>query len=236
MSVFNEIIEIKNKYGLCLFALIDPDKKNDSKLFDIINLINNSHFNAILIGGSNIDDNCFEQRVELIKKSTKLPTILFPGSSNQITKKISSMLYLNLISGRNPKYLIEEQVAGAMKIYSYQTETIPTAYILLDGGNITSVVETSNTNPLSMENKDLVLSHALAGQFLGNEIIYFDCGSGSRKTIKKELIKYIYSHISIPIMVGGGIRSYAEAKELNKNGASFVVIGNALENNSYIDK
>ena len=225
---------IKNN-GFALIALIDPDKKNDSKLDNILSVINKSHFDAIFIGGSKIVDNQFSKRVRYIKSKTALPLILFPGSSNQISEHIKTMLYLNLISGRNPKYLIEEQVKGAKKINKLKIKTIPTAYILLNGGVSTSVEIVSNTEPLSMLNKDNVLSHALAGQFMGNDLIYFDCGSGSLNSMKLHLLNYVSSKIKIPIIVGGGIKSYSRAVDLSNSGASYVVIGNALENNKYID-
>ena len=124
-------------------------------------------------------------------------------------------------------------LSRADKINKLNIETIPTAYILLDGGDVTSVVDVSNTNPLSMHDKENILSHALAGQFMGNKLIYFDCGSGSSHSITSELLAYISKNINIPIIVGGGIKSYRQAFDLYKNGASFVVIGNALENDEY---
>ena len=144
MSILNFLNEVKEKNGFSLLALIDPDKKNDSRLKDILHRINSSNFNAILVGGSYIEDDLFEKRIKYIKSNTELPLISFPGSSNQISHQINSMLYLNLISGRNPKYLIDEQVKGAKKINKLNIDTIPTAYILLDGGSSTSVYNISN--------------------------------------------------------------------------------------------
>ena len=234
MSIFNYLNEKKTNNGFCLLALIDPDKKNDLKLETILSTINNSSFDAILVGGSRIEDNLLEERIKYIKSHTTLPLISFPGSSNQISEQINCMLYLNLISGRNPKYLIDEQVKGAHKIKTLKIETIPTAYILLDGGISTSVSNVSKTTPLAMEDKENVLSHALAGQFMGNKLIYFDCGSGSNNTITSDLLEYVSKNIEIPIVVGGGIKSYKQAHSFYKSGASFVVIGNSLENNEYL--
>ena len=233
MSILNFLNEVKDKNGFSLLALIDPDKKNDSRLNDILTRINSSNFDAILVGGSFIEDNLFEKRIKYIKSNTNLPLILFPGSSNQISNQVESMLYLNLISGRNPKYLIDEQVKGAKKINKLNIETIPTAYILLDGGSITSVSNISSTSPLNMNDKENVLSHALAGQFMGNKLIYFDCGSGSKFSIKSDLLSYISNEVKIPIIVGGGIKSYDEALQLSKYGASYVVVGNSLESGEY---
>ena len=233
MSILNFLNEVKEKNSFSLLALIDPDKKNDSRLKDILHRINSSNFNAILVGGSYIEDDLFEKRIKYIKSNTELPLISFPGSSNQISHQINSMLYLNLISGRNPKYLIDEQVKGAKKINKLNIDTIPTAYILLDGGSSTSVSNISNTNPLNMNDKENVLSHALAGQFMGNKLIYFDCGSGSKFSIKSDLLSYISKEVKIPIIVGGGVKSYNEAIELSRSGASCVVIGNSLESGEY---
>ena len=123
--------------------------------------------------------------------------MLFPGSSSQITSNIKTMLYLNLISGRNPKYLIEEHVNGSMNIYENNITAIPTAYILLNGGNKTSVEIVSETSPLDMSDRDNVLKHALAGQYLGNQIIYFDCGSGAENIMDPSLLQYIKKYINI---------------------------------------
>ena len=229
MSKFSLIESIRKKNGHVLFALIDPDFKNDKILNQILDKINNSEFNAILVGGSSISDDKLISRLIHIKNNTKLPIILFPGSSKQVTNQIDSMLYLNLISGRNPKYLIEEQVESAIFIKENNIETIPTAYILLDGGEKTSVHKVSETSPLDMNNYEMILSHALAGEYLGNKLIYFDCGSGARNIMNYQLLNRIKQSINIPIMVGGGIKRLEEINKLVENGASYVVVGNLLE-------
>ena len=228
-SSFDIIEEKRKRKGFVKLGLIDPDKKNDINLVKIIKRIERDKFDGILIGGSSISDSLFQNRVNKIVNNTSLPTILFPGSSNQICKNVSSILFLNLISGRNPKYLIDEQVRGAAEIYKYKIEPIPTAYILLDGGINASVSKISETLPLSMSNKDIILNHSLAGQYLGNKIIYFDCGSGAKKSIEPKLLKHIKNHINIPIMVGGGITTSAQIDELIDSGASYIVCGTMFE-------
>ena len=235
-SIFNYLEEKRKQNKFCLLALIDPDKKNDIRLDSIINQINNSSFSAVLVGGSKIEDDKFEERLTFINSKTDLPIILFPGSSNQISPIAQSILYLNLISGRNPKYLIEEQVKGAKTIQKHNIEAIPTGYILLDGGLISSVSSISKTDPLSMENKESILEHVLAGQYMGNKLVYLDCGSGANQSITGTLLSYIRKQVDVPIIVGGGIKSFNEAYSLYQHGASYVVIGNALETNQYIDK
>ncbi len=232
MSKFELIESIRKDKGYVLFALIDPDSKNDKILDEILNKINNSIFDAVLVGGSSIIDDKLISRLIHIKNNTDLPLLLFPGSSNQVTNQIDSMLYLNLISGRNPKYLIEEQVESAIFIKENNIETIPTAYILLDGGTKTSVHIASNTAPLDMNDYKTVLSHALAGEYLGNKIIYFDCGSGSKRIMDYKLLNQIKKSVNIPIMVGGGIKKLEQINKFVSNGASYVVIGNVLENSS----
>ena len=228
---YDIINTIRITKGYAKLALIDPDLKNDPIINNIIKSIHDSDFDAILIGGSSVHKDGYESRINLIKNSTSLPIMLFPGSASQITENIDTILYLNLVSGRNPKYLIEEHVEGAMKIYDNNIHVIPTAYILLDGGSVTSVAKVSQTVPLNMENKEEVLKHALAGQYLGNKIIYLDCGSGSKNNIKKSLLEYIHSFVDIPIMVGGGINTDTEINELIDNGASYIVCGTKFEKN-----
>ena len=231
MNSFEKIELIRKSKGYCILSLIDPDCKNDKHLSKLIQKSNSSFFDGILVGGSNISDDKFEDRIKIINEKSKLPLLLFPGSFNQITPQIKTVLYLNLISGRNPKYLIEEHVKGAMKIQKYSIFTVPTAYILLDGGNTTSVQKVSKTEPLNMSDTELVLSHALAGQYLGNKLIYFDCGSGAKKSMMPSLVKYISDNVNIPIMIGGGIKSKETIDKLVESGASYVIIGNFLESN-----
>jgi len=229
LSSFDLIEQIHDEKGFVKLGLIDPDKKNDNKLLKIIQNIESSNFDGILIGGSSICDEKFEHRVNQIKSNSKLPLILFPGSSNQISKKIDSILFLNLISGRNPKYLIEEQVKGAMKIYQNKINAIPTAYILLDGGSPTEVSKVSNTTPISMNSTKSIIEHSLAGQYLGNKIIYLDCGSGAKNHIDSKLLNNLKTVIDIPIMVGGGIKNPNQIDTLINAGADYIVCSSMFE-------
>ena len=231
-----EFLENKRKsLGVLAVALIDPDVKNDSDLGNILDLINNSNFDVIFIGGSHITDNHFETRLKFVKSNTDLPVIIFPGSSSQLSKYADAVLFLSLISGRNPQYLIGEHVKSAPIIKNINLEVIPTAYILLDGGTRSSVEVISNTTPLPMSKHDIILAHSLAGQYLGNKLIFLESGSGSKNHATCEIINIISQNINIPIIVGGGVHSPDSAINIAKSGASYIVTGTQLELQPSID-
>tara|TARA_B110000438_G_C15797824_1_gene643656 strand:+ start:132 stop:866 length:735 start_codon:yes stop_codon:yes gene_type:complete len=230
MTTYAQLIKILSAKDCGAFALIDPDIKNDGSLIETVEKINNSGFDAILVGGSLIQDNNFDTRIDYIKDNTNLPVIIFPGSSKQLSGKADAILFLSLLSGRNPQYLIGEQVESAPVIHSLGLETIPTGYILLDGGSRTSVEIISNTIPLPMNKVDIILAHALAGQYLGNKFIFLECGSGASNHASVAIIQALSSRLNIPIIVGGGITSAKSAELISNAGASFIVIGTHIEN------
>ena len=225
----NSLLKILDKDNFGFLALIDPDTKNDVILNQLIESINNSKFSAILVGGSSIEDDKYEQRLQQIKKSSNKPIILFPGSSKQISKNADAILFTSLLSGRNPKYLIEEQVKGAKLIKEYNLEVIPTGYLLLGSSKKTSVEKTSQTKPLNPSDYENVLNHCLAAQYFGMQFIYLENGSGSEVSVDSKLIKYLKSNLDIPIIVGGGIKKTSQIQEIKSAGADLIVIGTALE-------
>ena len=229
MNTFEKIESIRKKRGSIAVALIDPDKQFDGKLDKMVNLINECDFDIIFVGGSIIVDDRFSNRLEHIKKKSSLPLIIFPGSSAQISEHADAILYLSLISGRNPQYLIDEHVHSAPLIYSLSIETIPTAYILLEGGNQSSVEVASNTKPIEMDQHDTILAHSLAGQYLGKSLLFLECGSGAIRHAACEVINYIKPHLQIPLIVGGGIRTPKSANMLVNAGVDYVVIGTKIE-------
>tara|TARA_B100001250_G_scaffold7545_1_gene6366 strand:+ start:75 stop:797 length:723 start_codon:yes stop_codon:yes gene_type:complete len=231
----NSLLKILNKDRFGFLALIDPDTKNDMILNQLIESINNSKFSAILVGGSSIEDDKYEQRLQRIKKSSNKPIILFPGSSKQISKNADAILFTSLLSGRNPKYLIEEQVKGVKLIKEYNLEVIPTGYLLLGTSEKTSVEKVSQTEPLDPSDYENVLHHCLAAQYFGMQFIYLENGSGSELSIDFELIKYLKSNLDIPIIVGGGIKKTSQIQEIKSAGADLIVIGTALEENPVSD-
>jgi putative glycerol-1-phosphate prenyltransferase len=182
------------------------------------------------VGGSTDIHNATESVVVEIKKYTTLPVILFPGDVHQVTPKADGILFLSLISGRNPEYLIQQQVDAALQVNQSNLEVLPTGYILVDGGKETAVQKVSNTNPIDQTNYNLILKTALAGQFSGKKLIYLEAGSGAKTPVSSVIINCVKSELKIPLIVGGGIRNIQQLNNAYNEGADMVVIGTAFEN------
>ena len=221
------------KEGRKLLAiLLDPDKLNDGMLNDLILKVNDSVVDFIFVGGSTVPQKATDELVQYLKKRTSLPIVLFPGHFDQITPRADGVLFLSLLSGRNPEYLINQQVKAVPYIQNTDLEIIPTAYILIDGGKETAVQKVSGTQPISAENVEEITRTAMAGMYMGNKLIYLEAGSGALNPILPKVINSVKEQISIPLIVGGGIRSEIELQEAYDNGADLVVIGTAFEENS----
>ena len=229
MSVLSKLNDCVEKKGAGFIVLIDPDKKNDKNIDQLVENANQNGVDAIFVGGSIMMDGLYHKRVERIKSISEIPVILFPGGVNQINKHYDAMLFMSLLSGRNSHYLIGEQVIAAPIVKDYGIETIPTGYLLIDGGSPTSVEVISGTKPLPSNRPDIIVSHALAAQFLGMELIYLEAGSGALNEVPEDVVKKVADEISIGLIVGGGIRTPEDANSIVNSGASFVVIGSAIE-------
>ena len=229
MSTFSKLKLSSKKNGSAFIILIDPDKKNDNKIIEIVESANANDVDAIFVGGSIMMDNLYHERIAKIKSVSNIPVILFPGGVNQINKHFDAILFMSLLSGRNPHYLIGEQVLAAPIIKDVGIETISTGYILVDGGTSTTVEFISGTRPLPSNNPDLLVSHALAAQFLGMQMLYIESGSGAKKRIQNEFLNIVSDEVNIDIIVGGGIKTPEDAHQVANAGASHVVIGSAIE-------
>ena len=236
MSVLSKLNNCVEKKGAGFIVLIDPDKKNDKNIDQLIEKANQNGVDAIFVGGSIMMDGLYHKRVERIKSISEIPVILFPGGVNQINKHYDAMLFMSLLSGRNSHYLIGEQVIAAPIVKDYEIETIPTGYLLIDGGSPTSVEVVSGTKPLPSNRPDIIVSHALAAQFLGMELIYLEAGSGALNEVPEDVVKKVADEISIGLIVGGGIRTPEDANSIVNSGASFVVIGSAIEKSAELMK
>ena len=195
---------------------------------------NRSGVDAILVGGSLMMDGGCCDRVARIKNVAKIPVIFFPGGVGQINKYYDAMLFMSVISGRNPHYLIGEQVIAAPIVKDLALETIPTGYMLLDGGSRTTVEFMSGSLPIPLDRPDIAVAHALAGQYLVMKLLYMEAGSGAKYPVPIETIEQIDRETNVSLVVGGGIRTPKEAAERVNAGASFIVIGTAIENSSEI--
>jgi putative glycerol-1-phosphate prenyltransferase len=183
----------------------------------------------ILVGGSLITNGFWDRCIEIIKIHTNIPLVLFPGNIMQTHREADAILFLSMISGRNPDLLIGKHVLAAPLLKKSGIEVIPTGYMIVDGGNITSVMYMSNTTPLPADKNNIAACTALAGEMLGLKVIYMDAGSGAQNPIRVGMIKEVKSQINGPLFIGGGIRTPEQAIETCLAGADVVVVGNAIE-------
>ena len=211
-------------------VLLDPDKLTLETALRYGEIIEKSPAEIILAGGSLVN-NPVEEIISALKQSTEKPVVLFPGSGSQVVKEADALLYLSLISGRNSEYLIGEHVRTAFKIKKTGLEIIPTGYILIDGGKITSVQYISNTMPIPKDKPDLAAATAVAGEFLGLKCLYLEAGSGAENPIRREMISAVRDCVSLPIITGGGLRSMQDIEKAFNAGADITVIGSAFEKN-----
>jgi len=232
-SILASIKNSSEKGEKLLAILLDPDKTSLGEIPAISNRIANLKANFIFVGGSFVENGITDNFVEKIKEYTQIPVVLFPGDYSQVTNKADALLFLSLLSGRNPEYLIEQQIKAVPFLKNSTLEIIPTGYILIDGGTNSSVLKVSKTTPIPQNNVDLAVSTAIAGMYKGKQLIYLEAGSGAKKPVSAELISEVKKNISIPLIVGGGIRSKEQLDIAYKNGADLIVIGTAFENNTF---
>lgn len=231
-TILEFIQEASTKTEKLLAILLDPDKTALEKLPEISARIDRLNANFIFVGGSFVENGITDLFVETIKKYSKLPVVLFPGDFSQLTNHADALLFLSLLSGRNPEYLIEQQIKSVPFLKNSPLEIIPTGYILIDGGTNSSVFKTSNTIPISQENISLAVDTAVAGMYKGKQLIYLEAGSGAKVPINSKLISEVKKHINIPLIVGGGIKTKVQLNNAYNSGADLVVVGTAFENNN----
>ena len=231
MNIYQNILSAKQQSRKLLAVLIDPEKIKIGTIQNFIKLVNQSIATHIFVGGSTDKNNDLKAVVIEIKKHTTLPVILFPGDFSQVTPQADGILFLSLISGRNPEYLIEQQVQAALAIKESKLEVIPTGYILIDGGKETAVAKVSKTAPISQLDLELILKTALAGEFSGKKVVYLEAGSGATVPVESNIITLAKSNLTIPLIVGGGIKNISQINDAYDAGADMVVIGTAFEKN-----
>ena len=211
-------------------VLIDPDKVEDpNHLQLLINLASENCVDYFFVGGSLVTTPNLTEVVKKIKDNVNIPIVLFPGNSIQLEPSADGILFLSLISGRNPELLIGQHVIAAPIIKKTSLEVIPTGYMLVNSGRTTSVAYISNTNPIPEDKYSLAACTAMAGEMLGLQTIYMDAGSGAERNISPKMIATVRKSVNIPLIIGGGIDTSRKALESLEAGADMIVIGNALE-------
>lgn len=210
--------------------LIDPEKATDEQaLRELIRKADFAGVHFFFVGGSTVLRKDIERVVHLIKETSSIPVLLFPGASHQLSPEADALLFLNLISGRNPDFLIGHHVQCAEEVLGMNIEVIPTGYILIDGGRLTSVAYVSQTTPIPREKLSIARQTAIAGHLMGQRLLYFDAGSGALKPVPAELVKEIRETLPNPVIVGGGIRDISTIETMRDAGANVIVIGNKIE-------
>jgi putative glycerol-1-phosphate prenyltransferase len=228
-SVYKELLDRRAAGKKSFAVLVDPDKTQIDQVGELIEKCVSAEVDFLLVGGSLVVSTHLEELVLSIKAQTKIPVILFPGSPSQVTPAADALLYLSLISGRNPELLIGQHVISAPLVKKSGLEIISTGYMVVDGGLPTTVSYISNANPLPSNKNEIAVCTALAGEMLGMKLIYLDAGSGALMPIPTEMIKAVSEQISIPLIVGGGITTPEKAAANCRAGADLIVVGNAIE-------
>ncbi len=230
MKTYNYLQNIAREKGAAYLILLDPDKLSEEKLIPFVKHCEKSDVDGFLVGGSLMINSNLELFLEKVKSSTSLPAIIFPGSVNQICSAADAILFLSVVSGRNAEHLIGKHVLAAPIIKQSGVEPISTGYILIESGSTTTAVYMSGSLPVPRNKPEIAASTALAAEYLGMKLIYLEAGSGADQPVPNEIVKAVSSQVSIPVIVGGGIRNPQTAREKVENGASIIVTGNFFEN------
>jgi putative glycerol-1-phosphate prenyltransferase len=236
MMIYTSLAEKKKQGKKSFGVLIDPDKVNTTILDELITLSTAAKVDYFLVGGSLVISNHLDHCVQHLKKNCNIPVILFPGSPSQVSKYADALLYLSLISGRNPELLIGQHVVSAPFVKQSGLEIMPTGYIVVDGGAPTTVSYISNATPVPSDKNEIAMCTAMAGEMLGMKLIYMDAGSGARRPIAEGMIKSVADHIEVPLIIGGGITNPEKAYLNCKAGADLIIVGNAIEKDSSLIK
>ena len=230
-GIFNTFLTTCETKKKQVSVLIDPDNRNFGQLEKLLVLCNQKPIDFLLIGGSLLSNGNIEETILFVKEKTKIPIIIFPGTTHQICDKADAIFLLSLVSGRNPELLIGKHVESAFRLKNSGLEIIPTAYMLIDGGRATTASYISFTQPLPGDKPMLAAATALAAGQLGMKLLYVDSGSGALNPVSAETIKHIKLNTNLPLIIGGGLRNKQAIANAFEAGADMVVIGNALEQN-----
>lgn len=227
--VREHILSLKRQGKKGFAILIDPDKIRPEECAAMAERINQARIDFVLVGGSLLVNDNIRQVIPELKRLVQAPVIVFPGNLLQLSTEADALLFLSVISGRNPEMLIGNHVVAAPLLKASGIEVVPTGYMLIDTGRTTAVHYMSGTQPIPWDKADIAACTAMAGELLGLQLIYMDGGSGAEKTISTEMISAVAGSVDIPLIVGGGIRTRKHAEAILKAGADIIVVGTALE-------
>jgi putative glycerol-1-phosphate prenyltransferase len=228
-ATYQQITQRKRNGKKSFAVLIDPDKVNANDIQELVKRSIDAHVDYFFVGGSLVISSHLDECIQQIKAACNIPVILFPGSPSQVSKHADALLYLSLISGRNPELLIGQHVISAPFVKKSGLEIMPTGYMVIDGGAPTTVSYISNATPIPADKSEIAICTAMAGEMLGMRLIYMDAGSGAKRPITEQMIENVAKHIEVPLIVGGGIIEPEKAYLNCKAGADIIVVGNAIE-------
>lgn len=228
-GIYQQILNSKLTKRKSFAVLVDPDKVRPAEIPVLVQLAVDAQVDYLLVGGSLVISNHLDECIQAIKALTDIPVILFPGSPSQISRYADALLYLSLISGRNPELLIGQHVISAPFVKQSGLEIMSTGYMVIDGGAATTVSYISNASPIPADKNEIALCTALAGEMLGMKLIYMDAGSGAKNAIRESMIATVAEQITVPLIIGGGITDPEKAYRNCRAGADLIVVGNAIE-------
>lgn len=227
--IYDYLLNTISAKGAAYLILLDPERISKDKLFPFIRHCEKCGVDGFLVGGSLILDGDFESFIEKVKETTNLPAIIFPGGVEQVFEAADAILFLSVVSGRNPEHLIGKQVLAAPVIKKKKLEPIPTGYMIIESGSLTTAEYFSNSLPIPRNKPDIAAATALAAEYLGMKLIYLEAGSGADNPVPNEMIKAVSDYCSVPVIVGGGIKAPQTAREKVESGAKIIVTGNFFE-------
>ncbi|MBC8487399.1 MAG: geranylgeranylglyceryl/heptaprenylglyceryl phosphate synthase [Bacteroidetes bacterium] len=225
MNLYSSLSDNRKQFAV----LVDPDKYNSKNLIDLVTIARKTMVSYFLVGGSLLEKDNLDTTISVIKDNCNIPVIIFPGDILQINSKADGILLLSLISGRNPDMLIGKHVIAAPYLKKSNLEILPTGYMLIDSGKPTTASYMSNSLPIPNDKDEIAVSTAIAGEMLGLKLIYMDGGSGAMNSVSLSMIEKVKENISVPLIIGGGIKTAESASDRFKAGADVIVVGNAIE-------
>jgi phosphoglycerol geranylgeranyltransferase len=227
-GVLKHMMDVKQSRGAGYVVLVDPDRYDLAELSEQADLLSR-YADVLFVGGSLCVRHDFGEAVGRVKQASRVPVVIFPGDATQVSSHADAILFLSLVSGRNADLLIGEHVKAAPRIRRYRLEPIPVAYILVESGETTSVQFMSQSLAIPRGKSEIASAHALAGEYLGMKLVFLEGGSGAEQHVPLGMIESVRDYVSIPLMVGGGIKTPEEAAAIVRGGASFIVTGDIIE-------